>query len=264
MKNRYIPYGYRFEKGQPVIDQEEAKAIREIYGQYAQGQTFQGIAQSLIKARIPYSGDKPCWNKNNIKRIIENRKYIGEGGYPPILEPEVFRTVRSIHKSKTANWRKPSGDPSGILWDRLRCGVCGGRMLRNGSPASTKGICQLRCENRECGNTLDIPLARLHTVVFKRLGDQLRQKAEQNDVQEYQPSSEVIRLNNAINRAIENPDDPAKARRLILEGASARYGCCPNVKGGCISTEPDWDSFKRYVDHVEISENRNIDIWPSY
>ncbi len=58
MKNRYIPYGYRLNQGHPAVEQEEAVIVREIYGRYAQGQSFQDIAETLIKANIPYSEGK--------------------------------------------------------------------------------------------------------------------------------------------------------------------------------------------------------------
>lgn len=265
MKNRYIPYGYRLKLGQLAVEPEEAEIVREIYGWYVQGQSFQDIAEALIKADVPYSEGKPCWNKNNVKRIIENRKYIGESGYPPIVEPELFQTVRDVHEGKTANWRNASNAPSSILWERLRCGSCGGRMLRNGTPAASKGIIQLRCENKECGNALDIPLAELHTAIFEQLGDLMRQKAEQDGTREYQPSAEVMRLNNAINRVIENPDDPAEARKLILLGAAARYDCCPDAdESADITPGLDWKLFSRWVDHVEVGRDHNIDIRPSF
>lgn len=265
MKNRYIPYGYRLRQGHLAVEPDEAKIVREIYGRYAQGQSFQGIAEALIKADIPYSEGKPCWNKNNVKRIIENRKYIGECGYPPILESELFHTVRDIHQGKTASWRNASNAPSNILWERLRCGACSGRILRNGSPAASKGIVQLRCENKECGNALDIPLVELHATILEQLGDLLRQKAEQDGTQEYQPDAEVMRLNNAINRAIENPDNPAEVRRLIQQGAAARYDCCPDADESIDTpTEPDWALFSKWINHVEVGENHNIDIRPFF
>lgn len=41
----------------------------------------------------------------------------------------------------------------------------------------------------------------------------------------YVPSGEVIRLANAINRALEHPEPPEDVAALILQGISARYDC---------------------------------------
>ena len=61
------------------------------------------------------------------------------------------------------------------------------------------------------------------------LAEVSRQMAEHNAPKEqpYVPNSEVIRLTNAINRGLEQPDAPENVVALILRGVSARYGCCP-------------------------------------
>ena len=41
----------------------------------------------------------------------------------------------------------------------------------------------------------------------------------------YEPSGEVVRLTNAINRGLERPKQPEDIARLILQGISARYDC---------------------------------------
>lgn len=41
----------------------------------------------------------------------------------------------------------------------------------------------------------------------------------------YIPSSEVVRLTNAINRGLECPDKPEDVVNLIAKGISARYNC---------------------------------------
>jgi len=257
--NRYIPYGYRMENGEIVITEDEARVVREIYTLYEQGSSFEAIAGMLLANRTPYMAGEVRWNKHNVKRILENERYTGKDGYPPILDHKLFHTVREIHRQKTAHWAKPSDDPSRILWKRLRCGECGARMLRNGTKAAAKGIVQLRCENKDCGNRLDIPLAELHTEIFEQLDNMMNRRVVQ---QEYMPSAEAVRLNNAINRAIENLADPAEARRLILLGAAERYACCTDIpkyeSENNQSARQDWSLFGRVVSHIAIDRNRQI------
>ena len=45
---------------------------------------------------------------------------------------------------------------------------------------------------------------------------------------EYQPSAEVVRLTNLINRSLETADQPEETMSLILQAVSARYDCCPD------------------------------------
>lgn len=162
MKKRNIPFGYRMEQGQIKIHRQEAKVIKEIYALYEQGNSYLSIAQALIARQVPYS-DSPVWNKNNVKRILENAKYIGESGYPPILPTDQFEWVQALIKSKTENWTY-----------------------------------------RE--KTTDTVDENVITYI-------------------YEPSAEVIRLRNEINRKLTKPLGPAEIRRLIQSAAAERYQC---------------------------------------
>ena len=61
------------------------------------------------------------------------------------------------------------------------------------------------------------------------------------------PSAEVMRLDNAINRGLEQPDSPEAVMALILQGAAARYACCPEPsaesEGAERLTDTDWKRF---------------------
>lgn len=255
-KNRYISYGYMLEKGEILVNPKEASTVCRIFNQYAHGQTLQGIADVLKGSGIPYLNGRPCWDKHKIKRIIENRRYIGESDYPPVIEAELFRSAQAMRESRAPARQKPMGDPSDVLWDRLRCGACGERMLRDGSTDAAKQVCHLRCENRKCKNAMDTPVAGLHSEIFGQLYNILQLETGCGDNGEYQPSADVIRLGNAINRAIENPGDPVDARKLILQGVAARYDCCSDVDNGGY----DWDLFKARVAYVETGMDHEIHI----
>ena len=81
MSLRHIPYGYRIEKGTPVIVPEEAEIVSRIFHRYDDGETLLAVADSLTEQQIDYYEGKRQWNKNMIARILENRKYIGEETY---------------------------------------------------------------------------------------------------------------------------------------------------------------------------------------
>ncbi len=258
-KNRYIPYGYKLEKGDMIVNPKEATVVCQVFNQYAHGQTLQGIADALMRSGVPYMNGRPCWDKHKIKRLIENKRYIGEDDYPSVITPELFDRAQVMREIRAPDRRRSVGNPSDVLWERLRCGTCGERILRDGSTDAAKEVCHLRCENSKCGNAMDTPIAGLHSEVFGQLHNILRYETGCGSNKEYQPSTEVMRLNNAINRAIENPDDPAYARKLILQGAAERYDCCPDVDNG-LPTEYDWELFKARVVYVEIGMDHEIHI----
>ena len=96
MSLRHIPYGYRIEKGTPVIVPEEAEIVSRIFHRYDDGETLLAVADSLTEQQIDYYEGKRQWNKNMIARILENRKYIGEETYPPIVSRQLFANMSSI------------------------------------------------------------------------------------------------------------------------------------------------------------------------
>lgn len=104
MSNRYIPYGYKFEGGQPVPHPAESEIVREIFNQYCTGDSLKVIAEELTSRKVEYSQGKANWDKARIKRILENARYIGENDYPAIIEKEQF--VAANLKKETTNTNK--------------------------------------------------------------------------------------------------------------------------------------------------------------
>lgn len=78
----------------------------------------------------------------------------------------------------------------------------------------------------------------------------------------YTPSAEAMWLDNAINRGLEQPDSPEAVMALILQGAAARYACCPEPSAGSelsdSLTETDWRCFRQTVSHITISQDAEV------
>ena len=60
-----------------AIDDEQAKAIRDIFRWYLDGASVLGIIKKLSEAGIPSSTGKETWSKRSIEKILENEKYTG-------------------------------------------------------------------------------------------------------------------------------------------------------------------------------------------
>lgn len=99
-RNRYLPFGYRLENGEIVICPAEAECVESAYITYADGATYAIIAQTLGTSGIRYHADTPLWNKQMIKRILENERYTGTDGYPAIIQRELFDKVATIRAEK--------------------------------------------------------------------------------------------------------------------------------------------------------------------
>lgn len=107
-KNRNIPFGYCMINGKYTINSVEASAVKYIFTEYSNGKSLNEIA---AKMTIPYHSSKPLWNKNMVKRVLENRRYIGECGYPQIIESRIFNDVQNIKSEKNTRTKIKNKEP---------------------------------------------------------------------------------------------------------------------------------------------------------
>lgn len=104
LKNRSIPFGYCMVNGKYAINVPEAEAVRKIFANYIGGKSLKTIAAEM---QIPYNMGKALWNKNMVCRVLENRKYIGESGFPQIVTTEDYEQAAHI-KVERNTYRKPA------------------------------------------------------------------------------------------------------------------------------------------------------------
>ena len=116
--NRTQPFGYRMEYGKVVINPDESRWVVYIYEQYILGESFKSLSDTLCGTGIHYDGNKP-WNKNMVARILQDRRYTGDGSYPPIVDICIFRQVdqkrnKKVAGSKVTNAQKILKRKSGV------------------------------------------------------------------------------------------------------------------------------------------------------
>lgn len=256
MTKRKILYGYQIQNGMLTVLEKESIVVRQIATLYMEGLSYLKIAESLNGNSIPYSSEAPLWNKHKVKRLLENPRYTGADGYPAIIDSEVFRAIQHKIQSKTEGCVKTERRPALLLKEYLRC-VCGGELQRTAGANRKKDMLYLKCGT--CGKRFTISDTDL-------LSDISRQMARHNEstAESYIPSSEVIRLANAVNRALEHPKQPEDTAALILQGISARYDCCqlPAKEEPLQCPEKvDFKRFKQTVSYITISEENTITVY---
>lgn len=146
--------GYdRGDDGNLVINKEQAKLVRRIYGMYLQGMTAYAIARTLTKEGIPTPGGKQTWYMSTVKSILTNEKYKGDAllqktytsdfltkkkkinrgevpqyyvknNHEAIIEPAVFDMVQKLIKSNEQG--KGRYSCVSIFSGKIKCGECGG------------------------------------------------------------------------------------------------------------------------------------------
>ena len=103
--NRKRPFGYRMKFGEVVLYPAEAETVRWIYDHYLAGDSYNALVDKLREQGISYDGDKP-WNKNMAARILADRRYTGEGGFPSIIPEEQFHMVQARRQERTTPCQK--------------------------------------------------------------------------------------------------------------------------------------------------------------
>lgn len=253
MINRKILYGYQIQNGELTVCSQEAAVVGRITTLYLAGASYQKIADTLNTDRIPFSADAPLWNKHKVKRLLENPRYTGADGYPAIITEETFRAVQAQIQSKTAACVPAKARPALRLKNHLRCECCGGSLHRTAGANRRTDTLYLKCDS--CGMQITISDNDLLTEIDRQLAE------HDSPASSYTPSSEAVRLANAINRSLERPDAPEDAVSLILQGVSARYDCCPAAQiESHRPVEADPKGFDRAVSHIIISSANAVTV----
>ena len=91
LKNRVIPFGYCMKNGEITTEPKEVYAVATIFSEYLNGKSLLQIAKLMESEKIRYNSDSDHWNKNMVKRIIENEKYLGTDKYPQLIDEDIFR-----------------------------------------------------------------------------------------------------------------------------------------------------------------------------
>ena len=97
--NRKLPFGYKMEYGRVVINPTEAHWVLHLYKRYGLGETIRELTELMNNTGVQYDIGK-SWNKNMVARILADSRYIGERGYPPIVEVEVFHGIAEKKQKK--------------------------------------------------------------------------------------------------------------------------------------------------------------------
>ena len=118
MANRKLPFGYCMQNGQICVADAEAEIVRIIFTSYAEGNSYETLAEWLNDGRHIYFPGKQ-WNKNTLARILQDERYLGNSVYPAILTADAFQRRKPASSGKLIH---PQIKDIRIL---AHCGVCG-------------------------------------------------------------------------------------------------------------------------------------------
>lgn len=103
--NRRQPFGYTMKFGCIVTHAKEAEHVKLIFREYNSGASFSDVAEIMRQTGVEYDVGKP-WNKNMVARILADRRYLGENGFPPIIGEGDFHQAVSRRVSRSTPVQK--------------------------------------------------------------------------------------------------------------------------------------------------------------
>ncbi len=215
------------QKGEIIAEPTESQAVKDIFKLYLDGKSMSEIARQMSISQISYNGITFDWNKNMVKRILENEKYLGKDGYPVLIDNETFNHANARKKSKATSVNEISEELK-IIRSLTYCKECGHRLSRIGGNTQTD---KWDCRNIECSRfnyrltdnmIKDILLHILNAVIANP--DLLDTDSE---ISAYTTNIKVKCQQNEINRLMDNPEiDSEKVKTEILRLAELKYDCC--------------------------------------
>lgn len=267
-KNRNIPFGYRVTDGRIAIDKQEAEIVKYIFCEYLNGNSCKAIAKGLTKRGIPYSVSTDTWNGSMLKRILDNRRYVGNDGYPELVAEDEFDRAAQLKAEKYTrkNITQPPAVPA--IKSRIFCYECGSAFNRlNDTRHPTKWYCL----NRDCKTdfkiTDDLFIGGILAIFNEVIANP--DILDISDNSAYINDLDIIRLNNEISLELEKQNfDRRFIRDKIMECAAKKYDHCKdentlflteNLKSKFENRPPliDFDTglFERTVETIQIAKN---------
>ena len=223
-KNRRIPFGYQMKNGEIVTEPRELYAVSKIFADYLKGKSLLEISRSMQEERIPYHpGEDFGWNKNMVKRILENEKYLGTETYPQLISADIFHRANNKKIKKASNIC--------IVPDELKeirnitlCAECRKRLFRNQN--GTWNCRTYRCSEFEYVATDQMILSAVLNIMNSAIANPSLLDAEA-EMSVYTPNGEVVKQKNEISRLMDSTDiEYDRIKAAIMELAEIKYDCC--------------------------------------
>ena len=226
-KNRVIPFGYYMRNGEITAEPKEVYAVSTIFSEYLKGGSLLQIAKLMETEKIRYTADSEKWNKNMVKRIMENEKYLGNDKYPRIIDENIFKQANEKRVRKAAALNLICDDLKEIR-KITYCAECGQRLSRiGGNSKYEKWDCKNPCCFKfEYRLTDQMIIGAVLTAMNSVIANPSLIECE-SEISAYSPTSDILRQQNEVNRMTDSPlMDFDRVKAEIFRLAEMKYDCC--------------------------------------
>ena len=223
MKNRNIPFGYRFEDGKIVVNPDEQNTLQRICSEYLDGRSLLQIANGLESDKVEFAPGVITWNKARIMRIVDDDRYLGNATYPQVIDETTVKNLRSQKASR--NTQTSTDRQSGIYLLKVPvvCPACGKPMRRLQDT-------RCKCTQKWVCNQCHIQIKKEDTELMEDIVDLLNGLIRNPAIirsalpGQAEPSVEQRRLDNEIARTLEGYDfDKDALREKLYQRAAIGY-----------------------------------------
>jgi len=142
-----LPLGYVSNSDREIlIDKDEAEIVKKIFTMFDNGDNYAEIIRYMNLHNVKTKRGNE-FNKNSIKRLLINEKFIGVYIFkgekmpvklPQIIDDELFYRVQEKIKRRAKNPGRARAKTDYILSGKLYCGNCNENMVGQSSTSETK------------------------------------------------------------------------------------------------------------------------------
>ncbi len=192
-----IPLGYYVDEDQRLqIDEEKAPFVKEIFERYADGEKIKNIIKDMnargvgVLVKMKKKTGRKAYLRpmgyNNIRRMLSNRKYIGEYKFkdiviencvPAIIDKDLFEKVQRMIELNAHAPARQKAIVNYFLTTKLFCGKCNAMMFgESGTSGSGKVYTYYKCINNKKYHTCDrkaVSKDKLEDAVAKAVMDKI-------------------------------------------------------------------------------------------
>jgi hypothetical protein len=222
--NRIIPYGYAVKNGKNVVHPKESKVIRRVFTDYLGGASLLKIAQALTAEKAEFLPGRSDWNKNRVKRILEDIRYTGTDTYPAVISEDMHRQARTVRDSN--NHQQTKSEVPCRLPCPAECALCGAKMSRRHDSRRKASQDVWTCQNPGCHSIVNINddtlLDEVTAILNRLIADP--SLVNPHSIPAEDTPMEVRRLQNEVERELDSFEfDKDRVKESIFALAGARY-----------------------------------------
>ncbi len=272
MRGIKFPFGYKFEKGEVHIVEEDAKIVRRIFEDRINGVTSPKIGSALYAEKIPYFSDSLAKAEDKVMTILRNERYFGADGLPPVITEEIYQQARSKMRKKRDD--KTAAEHR-LIKKMSFCEVCGTHMGHNYSGSGVPRWC---CATKDCVNRVPVITEDMYKNAISTVLNSVVRSPKKLNVKatltEYEPNESIEAHENKITEMLETQlSETEKVIAEIFALATEQYNCITfdmtpyitaELKATAKRYEPsdtvNTELLQQIADRIVVSANKKISV----